>query len=135
MATNFIRWAPALVWAIALPVVAHSMDPNGAVSKQVSTATAHAALALGAADLKMTQVHLHHVINCLVGPAGEGYDATQDNPCKGMGQGAMVDAKGDSTRESQLQAAVTQATQGLKAATVSEAHADAQKVLSTLQAK
>jgi hypothetical protein len=135
MATNVIRWAPALVWAIALPVVAHSMDPNGAVSKQVSTATAHAALALGAADLKMTQVHLHHVINCLVGPAGEGYDATQDNPCKGMGQGAMVDAKGDSTRESQLQAAVTEAMHGLKAATVSEAHADAQKVLSTLQAK
>jgi hypothetical protein len=135
MARNFIRWAPALVWAIALPVVAHSMDPNAAVSKQISTATAHAALALGAADLKMTQVHLHHVINCLVGPAGEGYDATQDNPCKGMGQGAMVDAKGDSTRESQLQAAVTEAMHGLKAATVSEAHADAQKVLSTLQAK
>lgn len=135
MAANFIRWAPALVLAIVLPVVAQSTDPNGAVSKQVSTAAAHAGLALGAADLKMTQVHLHHVINCLVGPTGEGYDATQDNPCKGMGQGAIVDAKGDRARESRLQAAVSEAMHGVKAATVSDAHADAQKVLSTLQAK
>lgn len=135
MTANFIRWAPALAWAIALPVMAQSTDPNGAVSRQVSTAAAHAGLALGAADLKMTQVHLHHVINCLVGPAGEGYDPTQENPCKGMGQGAIVDAKGESARESHLHEAVAEAMHGLKAATVGEAHADAQKVLSTLQAK
>jgi hypothetical protein len=135
MAANFIRWAPALVLTIALPVVAQSADQNGAVSKQVSTATAHAGMALGAADLKMAHAHLQHVINCLVGPSGEGYDASQANPCKGMGQGALVDAKGDSSRESRLQAAVAEATQGVKATTVGEAHADAKKVMSTLQAK
>jgi len=132
MATHWVRLAPALEFAIALPLAAH--PKAGDVSKQVSTAAAHAGMALGAADLKMAHAHLQHVINCLVGPSGEGYDAQQADPCKGMGQGAMVDAKGDTAQEAQLQTALEHAQHGVKATTVDEAHADAQKAMSSLQA-
>src|SRR5690242_14301607 len=132
MATQWVRLAPALMFAIALPLAAHPTTGN--VSKQVSTAAAHAGMAMGAADLKIAHAHLQHVINCLVGPSGDGYDAQQADPCKGMGQGAMVDAKGDTTQEAQLQAALEYAQQGVKATTVDEAHADAQKAMSSLQA-
>lgn len=132
MATKLIRLAPAFALAIALPLAVHS-NPNDAVSKQVRTAAAHAGLALGAADLKMTHAHLHHVINCLVGPSGTGYDAQQEDPCKGVGQGAMVDAKGDAAEESRLQAALMQAQQGVQATTVDQAHGYAQKALASLQ--
>jgi hypothetical protein len=51
-----------------------------------------------------------------------------------MGQGAIVDAKGDAARESQLQAALAQAQQGVNAGSLDQAHADAQKAMNTLQA-
>jgi hypothetical protein len=135
MTKTFIRWVPTLLLAIALPMVAQAADSDGAVSKQVGTASAHAGMALGAADLKLAHTHLHHVINCLVGPSGKGFDAQEEDPCKGMGQGAIVDAKGDAGTESKLQAALTQAEHGVKTTTLDDAHADAQKVMTTLQAK
>lgn len=134
MATRLLLLAPTLAFAIASPLAAHPKagDP---VTRQTSTAAAHAGMALGAADLKMAHAHLQHVVNCLVGPSGEGYDAQQENPCKGMGQGAIVDAKGDAAREASLQAALKEARQGASAATLDEAHADAQAAMKSLQAK
>ncbi|TAM15789.1 MAG: hypothetical protein EPN68_17120 [Rhodanobacter sp.] len=83
----------------------------------------------------MTHTHLHHVVNCLVGPDGKGFDAKAGDPCKGMGQGAIVDAKGDAAAEATLHTALSQARQGLKATTLDGAHADAKKAFATLQAK
>jgi hypothetical protein len=122
-----------LLLAAALPMLAQETDT--AVSKQIGTASAHAGMALGATDLKTAHTHLHHVINCLVGPSGKGFDAQEADPCKGQGQGAIVDAKGDAASESKLHTALTQAEHGLKSTTLDGAHADAQQVLTTLQAK
>ncbi|MGH8158060.1 MAG: hypothetical protein ACREPQ_08060 [Rhodanobacter sp.] len=135
MAKNFTRYLPALLLALALPMVAQAADSDSAASKQVATASAHAGMALGAADLKMAHTHLHHVINCLVGASGKGFDAQAGNPCQGMGQGAIVDAKGDTATESRLHAALTQAEHGVKATTLDGAHADAQQAMTALQAK
>jgi len=135
MTKNFTRCWPMVLLAIAMPVGALAADSGGAASKQAATAGAHAGMALGASDLKMAQTHLHHVINCLVGPSGKGFDAKAGNPCKGMGDGAIVDAKGDAATESRLHAALTQAEHGVKAATLDDAHADAQQVLTSLQEK
>jgi hypothetical protein len=136
MAKKVIQWLPTLLLAIALPMAAQAAgSDSAAVSKQVSTASAHAGMALGAADLKMAHAHLQHVINCLVGPSGKGFDAQEANPCKGQGQGAIVDAKGDAASESKLHAALTQAEHGVKATTLDGAHADAQQAMATLQAK
>ena len=133
MTKKFIRWLPMLLLAAALPMLAQETDT--AVSKQIGTASAHAGMALGATDLKTAHTHLHHVINCLVGPSGKGFDAQEADPCKGQGQGAIVDAKGDAASESKVHTALTQAEHGLKSTTLDGAHADAQQVLTTLQAK
>ena len=135
MAKKFIRWLPMLLLAVALPMLAQATDADGAVSKQIGTASAHAGMALGATDLKTAHTHLHHVINCLVGPSGKGFDAQEADPCKGQGQGAIVDAKGDAASESKLHTALTEAEHGLKSTTLEGAHADAQQVLTALQAK
>jgi hypothetical protein len=133
MGKHVVRCLPVLLLACALPLAAQAATP--AASKQVQTAAAHAGMALGAADLKMAHAHLQHVVNCLVGPAGTGFDANAANPCKGMGQGAIVDAKGDAAAEAKLQQALQEAESGLKATTLDDAHADAQKALSSLQAQ
>ena len=134
MGKHLVRCLPALLLAGALPLATQAATP-AAASKQVQTAAAHAGMALGAADLKMAHAHLQHVVNCLVGPAGTGFDASAANPCKGMGQGAIVDAKGDAATEARLQQALQEAESGLKTTTLDDAHADAQKALSTLQTK
>lgn len=133
MAMKSIRWIPVFLLAAALPVATQA--GSDAVAKQVATASAHAGMALGAADLKMAHAHLHHVVNCLAGPSGKGYDAQEENPCKGMGQGAIVDAKGDQATEARLREALVQAEHGTKATTLGDAHADAQKAMASLREK
>ncbi|MDO1527859.1 hypothetical protein QMK61_03355 [Fulvimonas sp. R45] len=135
MAKHVVSWLPALLLAAALPVGASAADSGGAASKQAATASAHAGMALGAADLKTAQLHLHHVVNCLVGPSGQGFDAKAGNPCKGMGQGAITDAKGDAATEGRLDAALSRAEHGLQATTLDAAHADAQQAMNALQAR
>lgn len=130
-----MRGLPVLWLALALPAAASAADANGAASKQISTAGAHAGMALGATDLATAHAHLHHVVNCLVGPSGKGFDAKAGDPCKGMGQGAIADAKGDAAVEARLHAALGQAEHGLKATTLDAAHADAKKAMESLQAK
>jgi hypothetical protein len=135
MAMKSIRWIPALLLAAALPLAVQAEQKADPVARQVSTASAHAGMALGAADLKMAHAHLQHVINCLVGPSGKGYDAQQADPCKGMGQGAIVDAKGDKATEARLHEALARAEHGTKATTLGDVHADAQKAMASLQEK
>lgn len=77
---------------------------------QVATAAAHAGMAAGAGEMKMVKGHLQHVINCLVGPAGEGYDPAQANPCKDQGFGAIPDAPME--KMPALQAALKMARDG-----------------------
>lgn len=120
---------------VALPLAATAADAGAAATKQAATASAHAGMALGASDLATTEAHLHHVVNCLVGADGPGFDAKAADPCKGMGNGAITDAKGDAAMTTRLKAALAAAEQGLKATTLDAAHAAARKAMDTLQAK
>lgn len=133
MTTKWLVSTTVLALVLGSPFAAQAK--GSPVAQQESTAAAHAGMALGASDLKTAHAHLQHVINCLVGPSGDGFDAKQADPCKGMGQGAIVDAKGHAAKEAQLQAALTQAKQGVSAATLEQAHADAQAAMKSLQAK
>jgi hypothetical protein len=83
----------------------------GDAKQQVATAAAHAGMAAAAAEDKMVRGHLQHVVNCLVGPAGEGYDSAQANPCKDQGFGAIQDAAMD--KMPALQAALKMARDGI----------------------
>ena len=135
MSKPCMRGLPALLLALALPIAAQAADANGAASKQIATAGAHAGMALGAGELAMAHAHLQHVVNCLVGPAGKGFDAKAADPCKGMGQGAIADAKGDAAVEARLNKALGDAEQGIKATTLDGAHAAAKQAMDTLQSK
>ncbi|KIL99928.1 hypothetical protein CCC_02717 [Paramagnetospirillum magnetotacticum MS-1] len=96
--------------AAVMVLVGVSPVMAGDARQQVATAAAHAGMAAAAADDKMVRGHLQHVVNCLVGPAGEGFDAAQANPCKDQGFGAIQDAPMDKIPA--LQAALKMAREG-----------------------
>src|SRR5262245_1489205 len=82
------------------------------LSKEISTAAEHAGYAADATLLTTTQSHLHHTVNCLVGPKGKGFDAKELNPCKGMGNGAIPDST-DAGKKKLLEKALKSADAGL----------------------
>lgn len=112
-----IRPAAALAACafIAMSVPAWAGDAK----QQTATAAAHAGMAAAAAEPAMVKGHLQHVVNCLVGPAGEGYDASQANPCKDQGFGALQDAPIE--KMPALQAAVKMARDGIAEPDVAKA--------------
>ena len=84
----------------------------GDAMMESKTAAQHAQLAADSADLEMVRAHLHHAVNCLVGPDGDGFDSTQANPCQDQGSGAIPDA-GDAAIKQKLEAALAVAMDGL----------------------
>ena len=94
------------------------------VAKEVSTAAQHAGIAAAAKDMKTTQMHLHHVVNCLGGPKDASFDAAVGNPCKDQGNGAIPDTT-DSGKKASLQKAMQQALAGLKQTDMAAAQKDA----------
>jgi hypothetical protein len=98
-----------LAFVAATPAAAADAD----AAKEVSTAAQHAGLAAAAKDMKTTQMHLHHVVNCLGGPNGANFDAAAGNPCKDQGNGAIPDTT-DAAKKAPLQQAMQQAMNGLK---------------------
>jgi hypothetical protein len=118
--TALIVAAFSLASFVAVSAARADSDP----AKEISTAATHAGLAAKATDMKDTQMHLHHVVNCLVGPKGKGFDATPGNPCKDQGNGAITDTK-DSKQKKALQAALAKANAGLKAKDMTAAQKDA----------
>lgn len=93
-------------------------------AKEIATAADHAGYAADATVLKTAYAHLHHVINCLVGPGGDDFDAKEANPCASMGSGAIPDNT-NAAFKMQLSSAVTKAKAGLKATDLAAAKADA----------
>jgi hypothetical protein len=94
-------------------LVSASAKADADSTKEVTTAARHAGLAAQAADLKGTQTHLHHVINCLVGPKGREFDDKEANPCKDQGNGAIPDTT-DEVRRTALIQALAKANEGLR---------------------
>jgi hypothetical protein len=102
-----------------------------AVSETV-TAANHAELAAGASDLNGVHTHLHHVLNCLVGPGGPGFDAKELNPCAQSGKGAIPDTS-DAAKKAPLEAAAEKARAGLAANDMKSAKAAASAAGSILK--
>ncbi|MGH8116028.1 MAG: hypothetical protein ACREPJ_01770 [Rhodanobacteraceae bacterium] len=105
----------------------------GNVTNEVSTAHAHALMARSAKTLTVAHMHLHHVINCLVGPEGAGFSTKFADPCKGQGNGAIPDATSDAAMHSKLETALSEAQTGLKSDQLAAVHSDAAKIAATLQ--
>jgi len=101
-------------------------------SSETVTAATHAELAAGAGDIEGVHMHLHHSLNCLVGPGGDGFDAKVLNPCAQSGLGAIPDTS-DATKKSSLEAAADNARAGLASNNVKEARRDASAAASLLK--
>lgn len=100
----------------AIPIVAHAAD----AAKEAATGATHAGLAAKAATIEQVHMHLHHAVNCLVGPKGQGFDAKEANPCQALGDGAIADTT-DPAAKAKLNAALARAQAGLKAADLAAA--------------
>jgi hypothetical protein len=101
-------------------------------AKEIATASDHAGYAAQATVLQTSYSHLHHVINCLVGPKDADFDAKEANPCATMGDGAIPDTSNAATKMA-LSTAVTKAKAGLAATDLAAAKADAATVQEMLQ--
>jgi hypothetical protein len=103
----------AAVGGLALIFANCSAARAADAAKEIATAAQHAAYAADATVITTVHAHLHHTVNCLVGPGGKGYDAKELNPCKEFGKGAIPDTE-DPAKRASLQAALNLAEQGLK---------------------
>jgi hypothetical protein len=92
---------------------------------ELAIAQTHAGLAAKATALNGVHMHLHHALNCLVGPNGNGYDSSQANPCAKAGKGAITDST-DAAQKAKLQTAVSSAQAGIAATDLATAQKDAQ---------
>ncbi len=112
---------------VATIATASFLMPSGAAAdaaKEVATAAQHAGYAADATVITTTYSHLHHTINCLVGPKGTGFDANEANPCASMGAGAIPDTT-DAMKKTSLQEALAKAKAGLAEKDLAAAKADA----------
>lgn len=112
----------ALIAAAAALIASPAMAD---VAAQLATAQTHAGMAAKQADIKMVQMHLHHAVNCLVGPSGTGFDAAAGNPCGKAGNGAIPETT-DAAQKAKLDAAVAKATPGLATTDLAAAQKSAQ---------
>jgi len=103
------------------------------VSGEINNAATHAGLAAQASDIAGVHTHLHHTVNCLVGPGGPGFDARELNPCVNSGNGAIPDATSASAKQA-LQAALAKANSGLAATDLATAQKDASATEAMLKA-
>ena len=120
-----LKWILAATMGLPLMASAAGLDP--AVLMQARTAAAHAGMAIGAPNIAGVHLHLHHVLNCLVGPGGAGFDANVLDPCKGMGTGAIRDAAGNPAAEALLHKAAAEAMRGEQSRTLAAARAGANR--------
>ena len=76
-------------------------------------ASQHAGLAAKASDAKTTDMHLHDVINCLVGPEDSLYDKSGGDQCANLGD-AVHAVSGDRASLKELKGALKKAIRGLR---------------------
>ncbi len=87
--------AGLLVAALALvaTVVVAATTPEVQVLDQWKTSVQHSKFSQDYSNMKEITSHLQHVVNCIEGSAGPGFEGGAGNPCQGQGSGMVVDAK------------------------------------------
>ncbi len=101
------------------------------LGSEITNAQTHAGLAASAANIDGVHMHMHHALNCLVGPGGDGFDAKQMNPCAQSGNGAIPDEM-DAAKKAKLTTAKTQLMQGIAATDLKMAQASATTAQTTI---
>jgi hypothetical protein len=96
---------------LGTPAVALAQHHPG---QEIATAAKHAGFAAGVTATKQVHLHLHHVINCLVGAGDPLFDAAAGYPCKGEGDGALNDVNDAPQRYARLEEALHLAQVGTR---------------------
>ena len=123
---TLLAGAAALVLSpmLAMPAFANA-------AQEATIAQTHAGLAATQSSIDKVHMHLHHALNCLVGPKGAGFDASNANPCAKAGNGAIPDAT-DAAMKTKLEQAEASAKAGLATDDLANAKAQAEKTKDTL---
>ena len=130
-----VRWFLGGFFALLLVLggswaLAQSAPPAAAGNPdaELKTAVTHAGFAGKYDALKEVTTHLHHMVNCVVGPQDKMFDAAAGNPCQSQGNGFLPDLKakkGESAQYYQAQWAAEIASQGIASNNLQEAKAAA----------
>jgi hypothetical protein len=129
--TGSVTAGPALAFAVVAGAMLVPIPALADWHSETVNAATHAGLAAQAADINGVHTHLHHTLNCLVGPKGTGFDAKELNPCANAGNGAIPDAA-DAAHKTALEAAANTARAGIAAtdlATAKKAASDTETAL------
>jgi hypothetical protein len=94
---------------------------------EIMNAAEHAEYAGEATTLEIAHMHLHHALNCLVGPNGDGFDPHSLNPCVHSGNGIIPDAT-DAKMIAVFQSAAAKSREGLASNDLATAKDDATEV-------
>jgi hypothetical protein len=98
--------ALAVLLAVLAPTLAGAQVKEPAppyaqgLSHELTQATLHANYAATASSIEELHEHLHHLVNCLVGPDDPAFNADHLNPCHGLGSGAIPDSVDGMRKES-----------------------------------
>ena len=99
--------------------------------KAEMTAAEHAGFAAKATDIATVHRHLHHVLNCLVGEKGEGFDAAAGNPCANAG--AAIPETADKKMMMKLEKAAKETRMGIADQDLAKAQKTAMQVQTMLK--
>lgn len=110
----------------AVPATVQQQREDGAIPRVVT----FAGLAANAANIDAAHFHLHHVLNCLVGPGGNGFDAAVGNPC--IGTGAAIPQTADTATRVKLENAAIEVRRGISSNDLSAARNVGAGVLAVL---
>jgi hypothetical protein len=102
------------------------------VHSEIVNAAEHAGYAAAAADIAGVHAHLHHALNCLVGPGGNGFDAKEINPCAHAGNGIIPDTS-DAAKKAGFEADADKARAGLADGNLASAQKTAADLAATLK--
>jgi hypothetical protein len=125
---NRIAIAAVISGLLTFPMAAYADAKS-----EIATAAQHAGLAAAAPNLVQTHMHLHHVMNCLVGPGDADFDKTNMNPCAQQGKGAFPDVS-DGEIRTKLQNAMSAAADGIASSDEATAKKNAATVETLLNA-
>ena len=124
-----------LVFATAVLAASGAALAQDAFETQLATAVQHAEFAMGADDVEMAVRHLGHVLNCIAGEGGEGFDGSWGHPCGSQGAGIVNDVESHAAADdlmAVLRSAHGLAIEGVEAGSLGAVHAAAAGVRALL---
>lgn len=113
---------------MVLPMAAYATS----ASSEIAAAAKHAGLSAESTTLQVAHMHLHHTLNCLVGPTGTGFSSHDFNPCSHIGHGAIPDS-GNSREALKLRHVADQVRVALKDAQLRSVKRDARQIEAELK--